>query len=170
MNDAEIQRLIRAPKKISEPPSRNWRLDLAHRRKEFRLVSVDGQESFRVFARQSTVFPENFSIGLEYEPTDGPDSVILFRCNGPHGNYNRAIDPDHPHFHSHIHIATEAAISAGERAERHATRSNEFVTIKEAMRFFLGAVNIDEEDQLQHFEDDVTLTLFELGEGDNDAP
>jgi hypothetical protein len=169
MNDAEIQRLIRVPKRISEPPSRNWRLDLAQKRKDFRLVSEDGQDSFRAFARQSLVFPENFSIGLEYEPTDGSDSVILLRCNGPHGDYNRAINPDHPHFHSHIHVATEAAMSAGERAEREATRTSEFVTSKEAVRYFLHAVNVDNDDQAQYFEEELTLTLFELGEGTVDA-
>jgi hypothetical protein len=76
MNDAEIQRLIRVPKRVSEAPAKNWRQDLAQKRKDFRLTSIEGQESFRAFARQSMVFPENFSIGLEYEPTDGSDPII----------------------------------------------------------------------------------------------
>jgi hypothetical protein len=169
MNDVEIQRLIRMPKRISEPPAKHWRQDLAQRRKDFRLESIEGQESFRAFARQSNVFPENFSIGLEYEPSDGSDPIILIRCNGPHGDYNRGADPDHPHFHPHIHIATESAISAGERAERIASRTNEFLGVKEAMQFFLRTVSVNEEDQAIYFEEDITQLLFELPEANDDA-
>ena len=169
MNDAEIQRLIRLPKKISEAPSSTWKVDQAQRRKDFRLVSLDGQESFRAFARQSIQFPENFSVGLEYEPSDGSDGTVLMRCNGPHGDYNFALNPQHPHFHSHIHMATEAAISAGMRAEHNASRTNEFTTVKEAMRYFLDTINVDTDGQLEHFADEVMPTLFEIGEVEDDA-
>jgi hypothetical protein len=63
------------------------------RRKDFRLESSDGSgEQFRTFARQNVAFPENLSIGLEYEPQDGQDATILIRCNGPHVEFNGEID------------------------------------------------------------------------------
>ncbi|QMV19333.1 hypothetical protein GOB94_12050 [Granulicella sp. 5B5] len=164
MTDTEIQRLLNLPKQISDPPSKNWRTEDLHRRKDFRLVSKDGDVRFRAFARQHVRFPENFSVGLEYEPDDGTDSVILIRCNGPHGDFNRAINPLHPHYHPHIHIATAEAIDAGQRAECHAEITTEFASIKEAIRYFLNAVAVDANDQSRYFSDDLRLTLFDMTE------
>jgi hypothetical protein len=113
MTDVEIQRLLNLPKQISDPPSKNWRTEESHRRKDFGLASIDGEIRFRAFARQHIRFVENFSIGLEYLPDDGTEGVILMRCNGPHGDFNRATNSEHPHYHSHIHTASEAAIDAG---------------------------------------------------------
>jgi len=63
------------------------------RRKDFRLESSNGSgEQFRAFARQNVAFPENLSIGLEYEPQDGQDATILIRCNGPHVEFNGEVD------------------------------------------------------------------------------
>jgi hypothetical protein len=71
MTDVEIQRLLKLPKQVSDPPTKNWRAEELHRRKDFGLVSKDGEARFRAFARQHIRFPENFSVGLEYEPEDG---------------------------------------------------------------------------------------------------
>jgi hypothetical protein len=161
MTDAEIQRLLDLPKQVSEPPSKTWKIEGLHRRKDFRLVSKDGEARFRAFARQHSKFPENFSVGLEYEPDDRNECVILIRCNGPHGDFNRAKDPTHPHFHSHIHKATESAIQAGERAESRAAITTEFSTMKEAMRYFLNTVAVDSNDQARFFENDLRVTLFD---------
>ena len=117
MTDDEIQRLLKLPKQVSDPPTKSWRTEELHRRKDFGLVSKDGETRFRAFARQSIRFQENFSVGLEYEPDDGTDGVILIRCNGPHGDFNRAVNPTHPHYHPHIHVASAEAIEAGQRAE-----------------------------------------------------
>jgi hypothetical protein len=164
MTDAEIQRLLKLPKQVSEPPTKNWRIEELHRRKDFRLASKDGEARFRGFARQHSRFPENFSVGLEYEPDDGTEGIILIRCNGPHGDFNRASDPTHPHYHPHIHMATAAAIEAGQRAENRAAITHEFSTLKEAIRYFLSAVEVDVNDQARYFQDDLRLTLFDMAE------
>lgn len=164
MTNAEIERLINLPKQVSDPPTKSWRIEDLHRRKDFGLVSKDGDARFRAFARQSTRFAENFSIGLEYEPDDGTESITLLRCNGPHGDFNRAADPTHPHFHTHIHTATEAAIEAGRRPESMAVITTEFASVKEAIRYFLNAVAVDANDQARYFEEDLRLTLFDLTE------
>ncbi len=167
MNDAEIVRLLALPKRVTEPPSKTWKEEGIQRRKDFRLESPGGSgEQFRAFARQNVAFPENFSIGLEYEPQDGQDATILIRCNGPHGDFNGEISPDKPHFHPHVHKASSRAIDNGERAEKYATRTDEFVDVKQAMRFFLKTVNVNAEDQDRYFEEDLRRTLFdeEIGE------
>jgi hypothetical protein len=164
MTDAEIQRLLSLPKQISDPPSKSWRTEELHRRKDFGLVSKDGEVRFRAFARQHVRFQENFSVGLEYEPDDGTDSVILIRCNGPHGDFNRSMNPTHPHYHPHIHTASAEAIEAGERAESHAEITKEFSSVKEAIRYFLNAVAVDVNDQARFFQDDLRATLFDMTE------
>jgi len=164
MTDTEIQRLLNLPKQVSDPPTKNWRTEELHKRKDFGLVSKDGDVHFRAFVRQHLRFVENFSIGLEYEPDDGTDSIILLRCNGPHGDFNRAQNPSHPHYHPHIHTASAEAIEAGERAESRAAITTEFSSIKEAIRYFLNAVAVDVNDQARYFEDDLRLTLFDMPE------
>lgn len=166
MDDAEIFRLISMPKRITEPPSKAWKEDAWQRRKDFCLEASDGQgQKFRAFARQSKIYPENFSIGLEYEPQDGQDAIILIRCNGPHGDFNAQTNTDHPHFHPHVHRASYSALSKGERAERYAERTNEFTNVKQAMRYFLETVGVEAEDQNRYFEEDLRKTLFEdIGE------
>jgi hypothetical protein len=164
MTDVEIQRLLKLPKQVSDPPTKNWRTEELHRRKDFGLVSKDGECRFRVFARQHVRFTENFSVGLEYEPDDGSDSVILLRCNGPHGDFNRAVDPTHPHYHPHIHTASAEAIEAGERAESRAAITCEFSSVKQAIRYFLNAVAVDANDQARYFQDDLRATLFDMTE------
>jgi hypothetical protein len=127
VDDIEISRLIRTLKRITERPTKAWKDETYQRRKDFRLESADGGgEKFRAFARQSTVYPENFSIGLEYDPPDAEDSVILIRCNGPHRDFNGQSNPEHPHFHPHVHKASSLAISKGERAEKYAERTDKF--------------------------------------------
>ncbi len=162
VNDTEISRLIGLPKKLTIPPSKTWKDESFQRRKDFCLEAEgEGAEKFRAFARQSKVYPENFSIGLEYEPQDGADPIILIRCNGAHGDFNGQINPEHPHFHPHVHKASNRAISSGERAEKYAERTDKFVTVQQAMRFFLQAVNVDTNEQNRFFEEDLRTTLFD---------
>ena len=162
MTDEEIQRLLNLPKQITDPPTKTWRTDELHKRKDFGLISKDGEARFRGFARQHVRFQENFSVGLEYEPDDGSDSVILIRCNGPHGDFNRAANASHPHYHPHIHKASAQAIEGGLRAESRAEITTEFSSLKEAMRYFLNAIEVDANDQARYFQDDLRPTQFDL--------
>ena len=58
------------------------RLDGKMKRNDMTLKSTDGKHSFRAFLRQSEEFPENFSVGLVYQPGEEPGSFQLIRCNG----------------------------------------------------------------------------------------
>ena len=152
---AEIDDLIRCPKEISEAPSREMRKDGAHLRNDAKMTATDGTNGFfALFVRQSSDFPENFSVGLCYHPLDGRPELGLLRCNGKHGQFNRgnnAFDPSHPHWHFHIHRATQEALDSGCDAEKNATVSTEFASLKEAVRYLLKTVNLSAKDAAKYF-------------------
>jgi hypothetical protein len=107
------------------------------------LRSEAGDREFRVFMRVHDEFNENFSIGLVYLPKDGSGELVLLRCNGPHGEFNRIFDPSSLHTEFHVHRATEQAIRAGLRAEQFASRSSQYASYREALAWFVREVNID---------------------------
>lgn len=155
---AEIDALIACSKHIAEAPKPGMRVDGSHRRNGARLTAADGTRgTFLLFVRQHVEWQENFSVGLRYEPQDGRQEITLIRCNGPHGVYNRGnndFDPEHPHWHPHIHKATEEALDSGFAAEKNATRTSEFTSLPEAVRYIVRAVGLDTngiQDIQEHF-------------------
>jgi len=108
------------------------------------VKSIEGDREFRVFLRRSEDLPENFSIGLAFLPKDGSGEVVLLRCNGPHGSYNDAFDPEHQHWDFHVHQATVDMMEAGLRPEKSASASGEFGSFEEALQYFLRVTNIRE--------------------------
>lgn len=143
LSDETINELIQCPKIITRRPRREMAVQGRHRRNEFDLQSEDAIHSFHGFIRQSTEFPENFSVGLEY--TSSPDGVrvCLIRCNGPHGEtVQLPSTPDH-HFVCHVHKATAEAIEAGRRPESFTTHCEQFTTLEEAIVYFCTTCNIE---------------------------
>lgn len=165
-SQSEIDNLIGCLKRITSPPARMMRLVDAHRRNDMKLAAaVEGIEGeFRVFMRQSEDFPENFSIGLTFYPRDQRGEVTPLRCNGPHGDFNSAFDPQHPHSDFHVHRATETAIEQGLRAERVAEATRAYGSYEEAVRFFIREINLRAEDAEEHFREELQMS-FDLGEG-----
>jgi len=145
----ELEELIACPKTVSEAPRQDLKLDRGPFRNDMRVKSIEGDREFRIFLRRSEDFPENFSIGLVYLPKDGTGEVALLRCNGPHGGYNDAVDPEHPHWEHHVHQATAAMIEAGLRPEKEATESRDFASFEEALEYLLRVTNV--RDGLSHF-------------------
>jgi hypothetical protein len=96
--------------------------------------------SFRLLP-DMTAFEEDFSIGLRYDVPDN-GSIILLRCNGPHGNVVNAIG-GLPHWGYHIHIARQANMIAGRKAEAGADLTTEFASYQQALRYFLHRANIE---------------------------
>jgi hypothetical protein len=149
---AEIDQLIACPKMVTEPPAKELKLEGANYRNDARLIASDDTKgAFSVFIRKNADFPENFSIGLIYSPNDGiRQEINLLRCNGKHGVCNRG-DPNHPHWNYHIHRASEAALEAGEAAEKYAVTTAEFASLEEAVQYFVKAVNVNPLDVSKHF-------------------
>lgn len=159
---SEIDYLIGCAKVVSEPPKREMKGAAGHLRNDAKLVASDGQTKgeFAVFMRRNEDFPENFSIGLIYRPLDGRQEITLLRCNGPHGDFNRSLDPNHPHCLFHIHHAEQSALDAGLAAESRAYTTSEYASYEEAMGFFLKTVNIAPNEASKHFSSMTQGSLF----------
>lgn len=137
----ELDRLITLAKVIKEPPRRNWVEDRGHERKDFTVKAAAGPEEFSVFIRRNIRFKDNFSVGLKYHPPTGGRELVLIRCNGPHGLFNRT-DPNHPHFHFHVHRIDAELLEAGEDGLGRASRSTEYASCEQAIAFFCRKVGI----------------------------
>ncbi len=67
-----IDELIACSKRVVEPPSKEFKEENRHRRKDMRLQAIDDElYQFVVFIRQSQEFPEDFSLGLVYLSREG---------------------------------------------------------------------------------------------------
>jgi hypothetical protein len=152
---AEIEALIACPKAVVEAPTREMKMDRGHRRKDAKLVPTDGTKGyFWLFIRESAEFQENFSVGLIYHPHDGRSDITLIRCNGKHGEFNRgnnAFDPAHPHWHFHVHRATQEALDSGCVAEKNAAVTTEFASLIEAVQYLVKTINIGSQDAARYF-------------------
>lgn len=136
-----LDELIGCPKRIVDPPKKTM-ISLSGSLRNGMKVSCEQGRHFTVFMRISEAFAEDFSIGLQYEPP-GEGSIILLRCNGPHGEFvNRATEPLPPHFGYHIHRAKKENIDEGRRAEAGAEFTTEYATFEGALKVFLRLANI----------------------------
>jgi len=137
--DEEIFALIKCPKIIADPPSKQMKEERGHRRSGMTLRSKDNQFEFRVFMRQSLAFEEDFSVGLDYIPRDEAGSLCLFRCNGKHGGHQA-----HPHHLSyHIHTVKAEDVNAGIRLERHIEITAEYASFFDAIGHFIALIAVE---------------------------
>lgn len=141
--DQELAELITCPKQVVEAPRREMRLDGKMKRNEMTLKSPDGKHQFRVFMRQSDDFPENFSVGLIYQPGEEPGEVILIRCNGQHGGTR--VHPHHAVFHTHRMKAED--LNAGIKEARLIEQANDYASFAEAVHVFCQRIRLEEGDK-----------------------
>src|SRR3990172_4574315 len=127
-----------ASSKVVEPPRREMRLDGKMKRNDMTLKSADGKHSFRAFMRQSDEFPENFSVGLVYQPGEEPGSFQLIRCNGQHGG--ERVHPHHAVFH--IHRSKADDINAGILEPRQIDQAATFASFREALAHFCRLIQL----------------------------
>jgi len=139
----ELDELISCSKKVEDPPRKDMRSDRGHKRNDMTLRSPDDTKRFSVFMRINETFPENFSIGLTYDPRDEPGEIILLRCNGPHGEHdNSPIEDPQPHFGFHIHRARADVINARLSPDKFASLTDAYASFEEALHHFLKLANI----------------------------
>ncbi len=160
-SDPEIHELIACEKTISDPPARALKLVGADWRNNAKLNSAAYPHGvFFMFMRRNEDFPENFSVGLQYQPNDGRTEITLLRCNGKHGIFTGLGDAQHPHWDFHIHTASESAQDAGFAPEKYAAQSTAFASYEQAVQHFVRMVNIVSIDAHKHFPDRSQGTLF----------
>lgn len=156
--DEQLESLVSSTKRIVDPPMVKPRVERGSMRNSMILESTDGQYRFRVFMRQSEVFEENFSIGLDYLPKDGSGSFCLLRCNGKHGAHR-----DHPHHLSfHVHRAMAEDVNNGNKQERNIEVTIDYASYLNGLVYFLKVanVNLSQEESNRYFPNLKQLSLF----------
>lgn len=141
--DAEIGHLTSCKKTVTEPPRKEMKVERGHRRNDMRLKAAGEELDFRVFIRQNLDFEENFSVGLEFLPRDGRRSLVLLRCNGPHGRFEGGVGDPVAHFTFHVHRAKADNLDRDERAERGGEHTSAFASLQEALAFFVQEINLE---------------------------
>jgi hypothetical protein len=145
--EEHIENLLRCEKEITGHPAKEYKEDRGHMKKNFTLSSLYGSFKFRAFIRFNMKFIENFSIGLDFDPSDEKGTICLLRCNGTHGD-NMYI-PHHNKFH--IHRATAETINSGAKPESNIELTEEYATLEQAIQYFISFINLKMEDRIMHF-------------------
>lgn len=142
-----LKELITCPKMIVDAPLEMKQGRSGFLKKAFILKSVDGQYNFSGFINQNLTFSENFSIGLVYNPKEEKGTIGLLRCNGAHGGTIH-----HPHHAScHIHTSTADGINNGVKSEDRIELTKEYLTIEDAIQYFVKRINVDSIDRQKYF-------------------
>ena len=140
LTDAQIEDLLRMPKRVENPASRE-RQDGKHMRRDFRVFSEDRRQEIILFTRQSTIIRNGFSAGLRWRSKTG-EEVILLRCNGSDHAHVNALERDRFESKFHVHKASEQYILAGKRSEGRAEPTEVFRTLGGALHEVMRLANI----------------------------
>jgi hypothetical protein len=155
-----INELIECDKEITDAPTRDYKDEYRHRRKDFRLRAIDDPKLlFSVFMRQSLEFDEDFSLGLVYLSPDGK-RMTLVRYNGQHDQSNDPYDLVKPHFQYHVHKATPENLNNGRYDKHPASATRLYASFAEATREFLAAIGVRAQDIAKYFPGMDSLPLF----------
>ncbi len=140
LTDAQINSLIKMPKRIENPGAKN-RTEGKHARRDFRVKSMDDKHEFALFVRQSTMLSDSFSAGLRWLSKSG-EAVMLVRFNGPSHPHSNMLEGERFEFEHHIHQATERYLAAGNKDEGYAEITKEYKTINGAIHCLVTRCNI----------------------------
>ena len=156
----KINELIECNKLITEPPTRDFKEEFRHSRKDFRLQAEnDPKLLFNVFMRQSLEFAEDFSLGRVYLSEDGK-RMTMIRFNGQHDQSNDPYDLAKPHFQYHIHKATPENLNNGRYNKHPAIITRLYASFAEATQEFLTSIGLRAQDVTKHFPGMESLPLF----------
>ncbi len=138
--DAFIDELLNCEKKIIASPTPKNKSNGMHKETGMTLESTDGNYRFSVFVREHTQLMEIFSVGLVFIP-DGSPSIILVRYNGDHGEHKNQLTGE-VFTGCHKHRLSEKALQIGLKGENNAEKTNDYSTVKEAMRVFFAELKV----------------------------
>lgn len=140
LTEESIAQLLAGPKRVENPQARERR-EGKHRRRDYRVVSEDGEHCFALFTRQSIKIGDGFSAGLLWHAKTGED-VMLIRCNGSDHLHPNVLEHDVIEFRCHVHLATERYIQANRKAEGYAQPSEAYRTLEGALHHLVQRANI----------------------------
>jgi hypothetical protein len=160
--DEDLTQFIACQKRIVSPPRKEMRTEGQMLRNEMELESIDWKHAFHAFMRQNRQFSENFSVGLDYLPKDKQGNFCLLRCNGLHGSH--AVYSHHLRYH--IHYSKAEDVNAGYCDARHIEQTGEYAAFRDALRYFLRRVNLQDTDLSLHFQRFIQDNLFKERDDD----
>jgi hypothetical protein len=140
LTDDKIAQLLATPKRVENPQAR-YKQEGQHIRRDFRVVSEDGEYRFTLFTRQSTRIAESFSAGLLWHAKTGED-VMLLRCNGSDHPHPNVIERERIEFQFHVHLATERYIQANRKPEGYAQETQIYHTLDGALHHLVQRAKI----------------------------
>ena len=143
--DQEIEGLVTRPKRITgREPARGYLEENRQRRCDLQLESMpDGAARFEAFIRQSTVFTENFTVGLRYLNYGSmPSRFNLVRYNGPHGESSHQEDGHYAKSHIHRITASEVNSGSAQPKERAREITDRYSTFESALVVFFQDIGV----------------------------
>lgn len=140
LTDEKIAQLLTCPKRVENPQARE-KQEGKHLRRDFRVVSDDGEHRFALFTRQSTRIAEGFSAGLLWHAKTG-EEVMLLRCNGSDHPHPNALERERIEFQHHVHLATERYIQANRKPEGYAEQTQAYKTLAGALHHLVQRAHI----------------------------
>ncbi|MFI5453638.1 hypothetical protein ACHMWN_15975 [Pedobacter sp. UC225_61] len=142
-----LEELITCAKIVVDAPMEMKQGRSGFMKRSFTLKSLDDKYSFSGFINQNLTFSENFSIGLVYNPREEKGTIVLLRCNGAHGG---TIHFPH-HASCHIHTSTADRLNNGVKSEDRIEITKEYLTIEEAIQYYVKRININSSDKHKYF-------------------
>ncbi|TSA09777.1 MAG: hypothetical protein D4R73_06265 [Deltaproteobacteria bacterium] len=130
----KLQNLIQQPKHVTNPKARR-RTEEKYERIDYEVTAQEGELKFRIYLRQNTTDPEDFSCGIRWVMPSG-ETLTLARYNGSN-HIHHEIE-----FQCHIHRATEEAIRQGRKPEHHAEATKLFHTLDGALHCLLNDLKV----------------------------
>lgn len=140
LTDEQIQSLLACAKRVENPQARE-KTEGKHLRRDYRVVSLDGEYLFTLFTRQSSRIVNGFSAGLLWKSKTG-EEVILLRCNGNDHEHPNKLERTRLVDQCHVHEATERYIAVGKKSEGYAQATTAYRSPDGALHHLLQRANI----------------------------
>lgn len=142
LKDEMVLKIINEPKVLPKGSDIKWKKPQgqAHMRADLPLQC---RYPCRISMRKSIDNPRNFSILLIHTQPTGQDTIIA-RYNGDHGLHKNKLTGEKIKG-PHIHIISEEYQRYGEKPEGHATATDKYQSIEQAIVTFKSDMNIRDE-------------------------
>ncbi|MBZ4212078.1 MAG: hypothetical protein LAD29_13185 [Rhodoferax sp.] len=141
LTDEKIAQLLATPKRVENPQARE-KQEGQHIKRDYRIVSDDGDNRFALFTRQSTRIADGFSAGLLWHAKTG-EEVMLLRCNGANHFHPNVLERERIEFQCHVHVATERYIQANRKSEGYAQATQAYQTLAGALHHLVQLAHIE---------------------------
>ena len=142
LTDEQIATLLAMPKRLKNAGTKE-QPEAQHLRRDYSVVSTDGEQHFTLFTRQSIKVTNSFTAGLRWHAPSGGE-VILMRCNGSDHRHFNSLEGQHIGLQCHIHIATERYIARNKKAEQYATATEAYNTMDDALYYLVNYAHIQD--------------------------